>query len=80
MDFNASWCPHCQNYRQVLNQLYRQDSKVDIYSVDIDQEPILVHDFNITAYPTTIIYRNNHLIYRFTGEADLNYLYKHIGN
>ena len=42
VDFHAPWCVYCKALSPILDQLaVEYDGKIDIYKVDVDQEPEL---------------------------------------
>lgn len=55
IDFYASWCGPCKGLAPVLEELseeFKED--IDIYKIDIDEEPELASIFNIRSVPTLI--------------------------
>ena len=40
VDFHAPWCVYCKALSPILDQLAKEyEGKLDIYKVDVDQEP-----------------------------------------
>ena len=55
IDFYASWCGPCKGLAPVLEELSEEYAvKIDIYKIDIDEEPELAGIFNIRSVPTLI--------------------------
>lgn len=55
VDFSASWCGPCKMLAPVLEQLSADYAgKLDVYKVDIDQEPELASVFGIQSVPTML--------------------------
>ena len=51
VDFHAPWCVYCKALSPILDQLaVEYDGKIDIYKVDVDQEPELEAAFALLAY------------------------------
>lgn len=58
VDFHAPWCVYCKALSPILDQLAEElDGKIDIYKVDIDQEPELESAFNIRTIPNLLLCR-----------------------
>lgn len=46
VDFHAPWCVYCKALSPILDQLAKEyEGKLDIYKVDVDQEPELESAF-----------------------------------
>ena len=57
VEFFATWCPHCQAMKPVLERVEAQyDGKVDFYQIDIDKQPEITDDFDIEGTPTIFYY------------------------
>lgn len=55
VDFSASWCGPCKMMAPVLEQLSAEYAgKLDIYKVDIDENPELASVFGIQSVPTLL--------------------------
>lgn len=53
VDFYADWCGPCRMLGPVLDRVSTAfDGRAKIVKVNIDQEPSLAHQFNITSIPT----------------------------
>lgn len=58
IDFHAPWCGYCRALSPILDQLAEElDGKIDIYKVDVDQEPELESAFNIRTIPNLLLCR-----------------------
>lgn len=56
VDFHAPWCVYCKVLSPILDQLAKEyDGKIDIYKVDVDQEPELEAAFNIRTIPNLLL-------------------------
>ena len=58
IDFFATWCGPCQRLSPVLEEIAKEDSKVKIVKVDIDESKDLKDEYNVEKYPTMIIMKN----------------------
>lgn len=55
IDFYASWCGPCKGLAPVLEELSEEyEEKIDIYKIDIDEEPELASLFNVRSVPTLL--------------------------
>lgn len=58
VDFYGTWCQPCTALDPLLEQLadeYR--GRIDIYKIDVDQEPELTALYNIRMVPTLLVAR-----------------------
>lgn len=56
VDFHAPWCIYCKALAPILDQLaIEYEGKLDIYKVDVDQEPELEKAFNIRTIPQVLL-------------------------
>lgn len=56
VDFHAPWCVYCKALSPILDQLAKEyEGKIDIYKVDVDQEPELESAFNIRTIPNLLL-------------------------
>ena len=54
-DFFATWCPPCKRQAPIVEEISREfEGKVEVRSIDTDQEPELARQFNIQAVPTLV--------------------------
>ena len=53
IDFYASWCGPCKALSPIIDEVAKQyEGRVDIYKVNVDEEPELADAFNIRSIPT----------------------------
>ena len=53
IDFYAAWCGPCKMLSPILDEVAKQyEGRVDIYKVNVDEEPELADAFNIRSIPT----------------------------
>lgn len=72
--FSASWCGPCRQAKPVFNQLKESVKTADFEIVDIDENPVMTNNFNITGVPTFVVMENDTEIQRLVGGANLNKL------
>lgn len=53
IDFHAKWCGPCQKLSPIIDELAKEyHGKVDIYKVNVDDEPELSELFKLRSVPT----------------------------
>ena len=77
IDFFATWCPPCRLSLSTLQKISSEFPDIDILSVDIDQVPTAVGQFDIQAVPKILFFRNREKVGVMTGFT-LNNLRKKI--
>jgi thioredoxin len=75
VDFWASWCPPCKMMQPVMEKLSVKVSDwADVYSVNIDRNPILASQYQISGVPTFVAFAGGEPIDRKTGALTENQL------
>jgi thioredoxin 1 len=68
VDFWAPWCGACRSIGPVVEALAGEYAdKLDVYKVNVDDNPALPEQFSIRAIPTLILFNNNEVQERITG-------------
>ncbi|MBD5183189.1 MAG: thioredoxin family protein [Muribaculaceae bacterium] len=79
VEFYATWCPHCQRMMPVIEQIRELvGDTAKIYQLDVDQNPELSDQQEVTGTPTFILYANGREVWRYSGELDGNILLQKI--
>lgn len=79
MEFYASWCPHCQRMKPIIESVKRKmDGRVAIYRYDVDRNPALTDAEDVEVYPTYILYKHGKEVCRNSGEMPEEELLKAI--
>jgi thioredoxin len=54
-DFWATWCPPCRELKPTIEALEKEyEGRIEIRSIDVDQEKELAQQFKIQAVPTLV--------------------------
>lgn len=68
VDFFATWCGPCMALQKELESLETEyKDKLKICKVNVDEEPELAMEFNISSIPYVRIYENGKLKNEFLG-------------
>jgi len=68
VDFWADWCAPCHRVAPVVDELAKQYAgKVEVYKVDVDQEPELAREFGIRSIPTFLLVKEGEVVDRISG-------------
>jgi len=73
--FSAGWCQPCRMMNPILKEAEAQHPSITFVKIDIDDEPDLADDFDITSIPTYILYQNGNNLSTKVGmvsKKDLN--------
>jgi len=69
LDAYASWCEPCHRMNQTVSALARElQGQVAFGLMDIGKNPETKHKYNITSYPTLLIFRNGKLVSTSKGD------------
>jgi len=68
VDFWAEWCGPCKMLAPILDELAQEyDGKVLIAKVDIDQHQALAAQYNVTAIPTLLLFKQGQVVNQLRG-------------
>lgn len=74
-EFYASWCPHCQRMRSVVEEFKKlMEGTLEVVIVDIDEEAALTDFYTVESTPTFILFRKGQQLWRQSGEMSLERL------
>ena len=55
MDFSATWCPPCQQFKPIFEEAKdRYSGQIEFNTIDVDAEKELAQQFNITSIPAIV--------------------------
>jgi len=59
VEFSATWCTHCKRLTPVLERLSKKlEGQIDIGCIDVDEQPSLQQQFDITVIPVLYLFKN----------------------
>jgi thioredoxin 1 len=71
VDFWATWCGPCKMLRPTIDEIAEEyEGKIDVYSVDVDEEPDLAARFGVMSIPTVAAFKGGELIGKIVGVRD----------
>ena len=71
VDFNATWCGPCKLLKPVVDsQIKKNADKVDLFDIDVDQNPVVATAMNIKGIPLLLLYKDGKEVWRNTGLID----------
>ena len=68
IDFYADWCGPCRMLSPTLQKIANDyGGKAKIVKVDVDQEPALAGQFNVSSIPTLVFMQNGEIVGKTSG-------------
>lgn len=59
IDFSATWCGPCKMLAPVLEEVSEEmKDHVAMYNIDVDENPNLATEYNITSIPALVLLKN----------------------
>lgn len=75
VDFSAEWCPPCKMLHPVIERLSLEFAdQLDVFTVNIDQDPGLSQRFSISGVPTMLFFKEGHEVKKLVGFRDYDSL------
>ncbi|MBN1253591.1 MAG: thioredoxin [Bacteroidales bacterium] len=73
IDFSAEWCAPCKALAPILKDVRNTlGDKVRIIKIDVDKNPIIAQNLQISSVPTIMIYKNGQQKFRQSGVIPAN--------
>lgn len=72
IDFFATWCGPCQMMHPTIEELkekYKDDDKVEVLTIDIDENPAIPASYGIMSVPTFLFIKNKEAVDRIIGST-----------
>jgi thioredoxin 1 len=68
VDFSAEWCAPCKALAPILKEVKQTlGDSVRIIKIDVDNNPVIAQNLQISGVPTIIIYQNGVQKFRQSG-------------
>ena len=68
IDFHTEWCVPCKKMAPVIEEIEKENAKiVRVVKLDLDAHEGISNEFNITAVPTYLIFKNGVEVWRASG-------------
>lgn len=68
VDFYATWCGPCKMMAPVIEDLATElEGKVKVVKVNVDEEPNLAREYQVSAIPTLVLIKNGTVVNRSMG-------------
>jgi len=66
VDFWANWCGPCLMLSPILDEI-ATENKVTLVKIDVEAEPDLAQQYNVSSLPTVIIIRDGQILSTLVG-------------
>ena len=63
VEYSAPWCVYCRRIAAPMEKVALQwEPRIDVFQVDIDQEPALAEQEGIEVVPTLVVYKGGEVL------------------
>lgn len=81
VDLYTSWCPPCQVYKGIFEQVARDNKGIALFSrVNLDKNPEVAIKYDVTSVPTTLIFVGGKLVRELIGLLPRHILNRELRN
>ena len=74
VDFYATWCGPCKMVAPVLEEIAEEHPEYLIAKVNVDEEPELAREFQITSIPALFVIRDGEVADKVVGYRNKEFL------
>ena len=70
IDFFADWCGPCKMLSQIIEQFAKENEKVKVVKINVDELPDLAVKYGVRSIPTLVVIKNGEEVNRSVGLID----------
>lgn len=77
VDFWATWCGPCKMIAPIVKEIADEyDGKILVGKVNVDEEPDLTKQYNVSSIPTLMVFKNGQLVNKAVGYREKDEILK----
>lgn len=77
VDFWATWCGPCKMIAPIVKEIADEyDGKILVGKVNVDEEPYLTMQYNVSSIPTLMVFKNGQLVNKAVGYREKDEILK----
>lgn len=77
VDFWATWCGPCKMIAPIVKEIADEyDGKILVGKVNVDEEPDLTMQYNVSSIPTLMVFKNGKLVNKAVGYREKDEILK----
>ena len=77
VDFWATWCGPCKMIAPIVKEIADEyDGKILVGKVNVDEEPDLTMQCNVSSIPTLMVFKNGQLVNKAVGYREKDEILK----
>lgn len=77
VDFWATWCGSCKMIAPIVKEIADEyDGKILVGKVNVDEEPDLTMQYNVSSIPTLMVFKNGQLVNKAIGYREKDEILK----
>lgn len=77
VDFWATWCGPCKMIAPIVKEIADEyDGKILVGKVNVDEEPDLTMQYNVSSIPTLMVFKNGQIVNKAVGYREKDEILK----